>query len=175
MNRCHDVARRFALPAPLLPTASVCRLLYTVAFAGLLGSTLPAQAQAQAQTQAQTEAAALARTATQNEAAAGGRTFPVGTVRGRLMVIDGPDVQLDDKPDRMAPGVRIRSAQNMQVTPASLAGQLLIVNYTRDVSNLVSRVWVLTEAEAATARISAEKPFLNFWPFVRSAGTDDGS
>ncbi len=171
MNRCNDVVRRFALPAPLRPTAPACRLVCALAFAGLLGSTLPVQAQIQAQT----EAAALARTATQNEAAAGGRTFPVGTVRGRLMVIDGPDVQLDDKPDRMAPGVRIRSAQNMQVTPASLAGQLLIVNYTRDVSNLVSRVWVLTEAEAATARISAEKPFLNFWPFVRSAGTDDGS
>jgi hypothetical protein len=150
MNRCKDVARRRALPL----------------FVFLLGLIPLAQAQS---------AAELAQTATQNEAAIGGRNFPIGTVRGRLLVVDAPEVQLDDKPDRMSPGARIRNAQNMLVTPASVTGQLLAVNYTRDVSNLVSQVWILSEAEAATARVSAEKPFLNFWPFVRSTGSDDGS
>lgn len=150
MNRCKDVARRLALPL----------------FVCFLGLAPLAQAQS---------AADLAQTATQNEAAVGGRNFPIGTVRGRLLVVDAPEIQLDDKADRMAPGARIRNAQNMLVTPASVTGQLLAVNYTRDVSNLVFQVWILSETEAATVRISAEKPFLNFWPFVRSAGTDDGS
>ncbi|MGI4779581.1 MAG: hypothetical protein ACRYGA_15955 [Janthinobacterium lividum] len=152
MNRCKDVPRRRAL-----------RL-----FVCLFGLAPLAQAQS---------AAELARTATQNEAAVGGRSFPIGTLRGRLLVVDAPEIRLDDKADRMAPGTRIRNAQNMLVTPASVTGQLLAVNYARDVSNLVSQVWILSEAEAATARVSAEKPFLNFWPFVRSTGTgtDDGS
>ena len=134
--------------------------------AGLLGPTSPAHAQS---------AVRLAQTATQNEAAIGSRNFPVGTVRGRLLVVDAPEIRLDDKPDRMAPGARIRDARNMLVTPASVTGQALVVNYTRDVSDLVHQVWILSDAEAATDRVSAEKPFLNFWPFVRGTDTDDGS
>lgn len=162
MNRCKGLPRSPALPA-------LSALFARFATAGLaICLTLPAQVQAQS-------TAELAQTATQNEAAVGGRNFPIGTLRGRLQVVDAPEIQLDDKADRMSPGVRIRNAQNMLMTPASLVGQPLAVNYTRDVSGLVSLVWILSEAEAATARTSAEKPFLNFWPFVRSSGTDDGS
>ena len=158
MNRCKGLPRSPALPAL---SAMLC------AIAGLsICLALPAQAQSTSE---------LAQTATQNEAAVGGRNFPIGTLRGRLLVVDAPEIRLDDKADRMSPGVRIRNAQNMLMTPASVVGQPLIVNYTRDVSGLVSLVWILSETEAATARTSAEKPFLNFWPFVRTTGTDDGS
>lgn len=157
MNRCKGFQTSPAVPG-LFAAAGLAICL-----------SLPAQAQSNP------ALPQIAQTATQNEAAIGGRNFPIGTLRGRLLVVDAPVIRLDDKDDRMSPGARIRNAQNMLMTPASVVGVPLTVNYTRDVSGLVSQVWVLSEAEAATTRASAEKPFLNFWPFVRSTGTDDGS
>lgn len=160
MNRCQDTPERRA--APRLPAHAAAVLA--------LCASLAVQAGAQVRPDP-----ALAATATQNEAAVGGRNFPVGTLRGRLLVVEAPEIELDGRPDRMSPGARIRNAQNMLVTPASVIGTPLAVNYTRDVSGLVSQVWILSAAESTTARVSAEKPFLNFWPFVRSTGADDGS
>ncbi len=106
---------------------------------------------------------------TQFESEAGGRNFPVGTLRGRFMVVSPPDIQLDGQAERFAPGGRIRSAQNMLVMPAAIVGQNLVVNYTRDAAGLVSQVWILTPEEANTQRASAEQPgFFNFWPFASS-------
>jgi hypothetical protein len=112
---------------------------------------------------------------TQNEAAAGGRNFPASTLRGRFMVVNAPEIQLDGQPERLSPGARIRSAQHMLVMPASITGQNLLVNYTRDAAGLVREVWILTPEEAQAKRQTAEKPLLNFWPFVAGAGPrDDG-
>jgi hypothetical protein len=111
----------------------------------------------------------------QNEAEAGGRTFPAGTLRGSFMVLNAPDIQLDGQPARLSPGARIRSAQRMLTAPASLTGQNLLVNYTRDGMGLVNEVWILTPEEAQAKRASAERPLFNFWPFVaNSAPRDDG-
>jgi len=113
---------------------------------------------------------------TQNEAANGGRNFPVGTLRGQFMVVNYPQIQLDGNTEQLAPGARIISANRMLVMPASITGQNLLVNYTRDAAGLVRDVWILTPEEAATKRASAEKPLLNFWPFVASDSSprDDG-
>ncbi|MDR6859398.1 hypothetical protein [Variovorax guangxiensis] len=120
-------------------------------------------------------AAAQEPVQTQNEAALGGRNFPIGTLRGRFMVVNSPEIQLDGQPERLSPGARIRSAQQMLVMPANLAGQNLLVNYRRDPAGMVSEVWILTPEEAQAKRESAEKPFLNFWPFVADTGPrDDG-
>ena len=112
---------------------------------------------------------------TQNEAAAGGRNFPIGTLRGKFMVVNSPEILLDGQAERMAPGGRIRDARHMLVMPASITGQNLLVNYTRDAAGLVREVWILTPDEASAKRESAEKPLLNFWPFVANSGPrDDG-
>lgn len=113
---------------------------------------------------------------TQNEAANGGRNFPTGTLRGQFMVVNYPEIQLDGRAERLSPGARIMSATRMLVMPASITGQNLLVNYTRDAAGLVREVWILTPEEAATKRASAEKPLLNFWPFVASDNSprDDG-
>ena len=109
---------------------------------------------------------------TQFESEAGGRNFPIGTLRGRFMVVNPPDIQLDGQAERFAPGGRIRSAQNMLVMPAAIVGQNLMVNYTRDPAGLVSQVWILTPEEAGTERASAERPgFFNFWPFASSGNS----
>lgn len=111
----------------------------------------------------------------QNEAAAGGRNFPIGTLRGSLLVVSSPEIQLDGQAERLAPGVRIRSPQNTLVMPANLTGQNLLVNYRRDPTGAVNEVWILTPEEAQAKRASADKPLLNFWPFVADTGPrDDG-
>jgi len=116
-----------------------------------------------------------ARAQVENEATHGGRNFPIGTLRGKFLLVNTPEILLDGQPERLAPGARIRSAQNMLMMPAALTGQNLLVNYTRDAAGMVSQVWVLTPEEAVVQRESAEKPLLNFWPFVaNSAPRDDG-
>ena len=116
-----------------------------------------------------------ARAQVENEATYGGRNFPIGTLRGKFLLVNSPEILLDGQPERLAPGARIRSPQNMLMMPAAITGQNLLVNYTRDAAGLVSQVWVLTPGEAEVARESAEKPLLNFWPFVaNSAPRDDG-
>lgn len=114
---------------------------------------------------------------TQFESEAGGRNFPIGTLRGRFLMVNPPELQLDGQPDRFAPGGRIRSAENMLVMPAAIVGQNLLVNYTRDAAGLVSQVWILTPDEAQAKRASAERSSFSFWPFATSDSRprDDGN
>lgn len=155
MNRCH---RPTPKPPPLYAAL-------TLACALVAGFGAASQALAQDDLEGQV----------QNEATKGGRHFPEGTLRGRLTVVAAPEIRLDGQPDRLSPGARIRSAQNMVVTTGAITGQNLLVNYTRDAAGLVREVWILTPTEASVARASVERPFLNFWPFVAaSQPRDDG-
>jgi len=77
------------------------------------------------------------------------RNFPATALRGELRVTQPPEALLNDRPARLAPGVRIRSADNMQVLSGAVAGARMLVHYTLDTSGLVLDVWVLTPAEAA--------------------------
>ncbi|WP_213952989.1 hypothetical protein [Variovorax sp. dw_954] len=109
------------------------------------------------------------------EAVIGGRNFPTGTLRGKLLILNAPEVMLDGQPGRLSPGARIRSPQNMLVMVGAIQGQKFLVNYTRDPAGLVSQVWILTPEEASIERETAERPFLNFWPFVAASRPhDDG-
>ena len=71
------------------------------------------------------------------------------------MVQAPPKITLDGKPDQLSPGERIRNTQNMLVMAATLTGQPLVVNYTRESNGMVHEVWVLTPQEAAIKRPSA--------------------
>ncbi len=71
-------------------------------------------------------------------------------LRGTLRITNTPpDVLLDGKPARLAPGARIRNRNNLIVVSGALIGEDLPVRYTRDSLGLVFEVWVLTAAEAA--------------------------
>ena len=149
MNRCPTRTPQKPLAALLAPA-----LLALAAAAHL-----PAQAQAIAEP-----------VQTQHEAVLGGRNFPVGTLRGKMGFGVFPEVELDGRAERLAPGARIRNPQNILVVPASIGGQYLAVNYRRDAAGLVSDVWILTPEEAGAQRTSASgTPWLNFWPFVSRA------
>ena len=54
------------------------------------------------------------------------------------------------RPARLAPGARIRDANNMAVVPSGLdRRRAYLVNYTVDTSGLVKEVWILRPEEAA--------------------------
>ena len=72
-----------------------------------------------------------------------------------------PRVELDGALDQLSPGARIHGTNNLLVLSGSLVGQTMKVNYLRDVSGLLSEVWILTDAEAAVKRPGA-KPDRNF-------------
>ncbi|MET3497536.1 hypothetical protein [Variovorax boronicumulans] len=144
MNRCKKN------PTHALSLLALCAV---VAGAGLFS--LEARAQDE-----------VPRPQTQNESLNGGRNFPIGTLRGKFMVTDAPDVELDGRADRLGAGARIRSAQNMLVMPGAIIGQKYLVNYTRDAAGLLREVWILTPEEAVASRESLNKPLLNIWPFT---------
>ena len=77
------------------------------------------------------------------------RPFPAHALRGTLVVVQPPEVQLNGQVARLAPGSRIRGADNMVQMSGMLVGAKLLVHYTVDPTGLVQDVWVLTPDEAA--------------------------
>ena len=77
------------------------------------------------------------------------RAFPQDALRGAIVIGVAPEIQLNDVPARLAPGARIRDANNMVAVPSGLIGGRYLVNYTVDTSGLVKEVWILRPEEAA--------------------------
>jgi len=76
------------------------------------------------------------------------RQLPPTSLRGELVLTNPPEVRLNGKTDRLAPGARIRGMNNMLVMPGAAIGQKLVVNYTRESYGLILDVWVLRPDEA---------------------------
>lgn len=77
------------------------------------------------------------------------RRFPATALRGEIVVLLPPEITLNGRAARLAPGARIRDAQNMMQLSGVLVGQKLVVNYTRDALGQPLDVWVLTAEERA--------------------------
>ncbi|MEP7057068.1 MAG: hypothetical protein ABI809_04775 [Caldimonas sp.] len=77
------------------------------------------------------------------------RVFPQNALRGALVIVEPPEITLNGKPARLAPGVRIRNQANLLAMSATLVGAKLLVHYTVDPMDLVNNVWILTPEEAA--------------------------
>ena len=78
------------------------------------------------------------------------REFPTTSLRGELMMTQPPDVTINGKPARLAPGARIKAQDNTLVMWGAAIGQKLVVNYTIEQNyNLVMDVWVLRDEERA--------------------------
>lgn len=77
------------------------------------------------------------------------RQFPASALRGELVVVQPPEVLLNGRPARLAPGARIRSESNLLVVQSALAQRRWIVHYTLDLTGSLLDVWVLTPAELA--------------------------
>jgi hypothetical protein len=77
------------------------------------------------------------------------RNFPQNALRGSLVIGDPPEATLNGDPARLAPGARIRTADNMLAMSGTLTGSRLLVHYTLDTLGLIKDVWILTPDEAA--------------------------
>ncbi len=78
------------------------------------------------------------------------RNFPAQALRGELQVLQPPEVLLNGRPARLAPGARIRGERNLMLLSGALAGQARqTVNYTVDGQGLLMEVWLLSADERA--------------------------
>ena len=91
---------------------------------------------------------ALAQVQAQPGPPTGHRSFAAHVLRGELLVGALPLALLNGQPTRLAPGARIRGQDNLLRVPTSLAGQAVVVHYTREPSSgLLMDVWILNRAE----------------------------
>jgi hypothetical protein len=104
------------------------------------------------------------------------RDFPKNALRGDMVVLAPPDISMDGKPDRLAPGARLRGSDNLLVLTGQVINQKLTVNYLRDNMGLVQQVWVLNDAEAKLKRPNSPPSFFDylFGPRADTAPQDDG-
>ncbi len=77
------------------------------------------------------------------------RNFPPDALRGAVQITEPPDVLLNGRPARLAPGARIRGKSNMIELSGGLVGARMLVNYTLDLDGQVKDVWILRPEEAA--------------------------
>jgi len=77
------------------------------------------------------------------------RNFPDQAKRGDLNAYEYPSMKIGDNVYRLAAGSRIINQQNLIVLPAMLQIQTAPVMYMLDISGDLSRVWLLTDDEAA--------------------------
>ena len=79
------------------------------------------------------------------------RKFPEKAGFGLFRVTQAPDVLLDDKAARLAPGARIYGTDNLLQMSGTLVGRTLAVAYVKDSYGLLHQVWILTDAERKAA------------------------
>ena len=77
------------------------------------------------------------------------RLFPATALRGELVGSAPPDVQLNGRPARLAPGARVRNEENRFEVMGTLQGRALVVHYTTDAGGQLLDIWILTPGERA--------------------------
>ena len=77
------------------------------------------------------------------------RNFPQNALRGEISFEAPPEIRINGRPQRLAPGVRIRGQNNMLEMSGALAGSRAPAHYTLDIGGEVSNVWLLRPEELA--------------------------
>ncbi|WP_421881266.1 hypothetical protein [Methylibium sp.] len=75
------------------------------------------------------------------------RNFPYNALRGEITMVNPPDVLLNGKAARLAPGARLRDTNNLVQVSGALIGQRFMAHYTVDTLGLVKDVWMLRAEE----------------------------
>ncbi len=99
------------------------------------------------------------------------RNFPATALRGDIVVTAPPELLLNKRPARLAPGARIRGTDNMLVLSGVAANRPLVVNYTLDLQGQLLDVWVLSAAEAARKPWPSTAQEAAAWTFNADAQT----
>ena len=89
------------------------------------------------------------------------RKFPANALRGKIKVVQAPEILIDGKPERLSPGSRIRDPQHRLVMSASITNLEFVVNFTRNPLGEIQEVWILNELEAKQ-KIKTSTPATNF-------------
>ena len=100
------------------------------------------------------------------------RPFPADALRGDLQIGPAPEVLLNSRPARLAPGSRIRGETNFVMQPGELIGQRLLVHYTQESDGLIKDVWVLNAAERANKVWPANRQQAAAWRFDMATDAD---
>jgi uncharacterized membrane protein YjjP (DUF1212 family) len=70
------------------------------------------------------------------------KTQPDGSVFGTMTTGQLPEVKIDGKAMRLAPGARVYNASNLTITPNQVPAESR-VRYKTDAMGLVNQVWIL--------------------------------
>lgn len=77
------------------------------------------------------------------------RPFPQTALRGTIAFGQTPEIAVNGRAARLAPGSRIRGPDNLIILPATLTGQRYTVHYVVGFDGNVGDVWILTPEELA--------------------------
>ena len=99
------------------------------------------------------------------------RNFPQTALRGDLTMGIPPEIVLNGKSARLAPGARIRGQDNMMILSGALTGSRLLVHYTLDPNGQVRDVWILRADEAAKRPWPSTPEQAGEWTFDPAAQT----
>ncbi len=124
MNRCHS-------------SLNLCQQVLRLCSLALAGLLISAPAVVSAQTDASQVPMAMAR------------MLPPASLRGELLIADAQSGELNGNTETLAPGLRVRGANNLLLAPGMLMGQKFVVNYVRDSYGLIYEVWILRDDERA--------------------------
>ena len=97
------------------------------------------------------------------------RPFPALALRGELVVLQTPDVSLNGRAARLAPGARVRGDTHLLQQPAALSGEKLTVHYTLDPSGLLMDVWILNPVELANKPWPRSPQEAESWSFDQAS------
>jgi len=76
------------------------------------------------------------------------RTLPENTIKGEMQVLSPTSANVDGQMRILAPGVQIRDPFNTVVLPGMIR-EAVPVRYQTDMTGAISRVWILSQREAA--------------------------
>ena len=97
------------------------------------------------------------------------RLFPAQALRGVLIGSAPPDVLLNGKPARLAPGARIRNVENRFEVSGVLAGGKWVVHYTTDPGGQLLDIWILSASERANQPWPVTPAQAQSWQFDPAA------
>ena len=93
------------------------------------------------------------------------RNFPPNALRGELLVVNPPEIQLNGKLARLSPGARVHGQNNFLVLTGSLAAVKTPVHYTTDSDGALRDVWILRPEEVAVKPWPASAEEALAWSF----------
>jgi hypothetical protein len=100
------------------------------------------------------------------------RAFPATALRGEIVFGQAPEIELNGRPARLAPGARIRNTDNMLAMSGALMGERHIVHYTVEGSSgTVMDVWILRADEARKRPWPTTPEEARSWVFDPAAQT----